>query len=88
MYEAISRRWKFKLGLDDGFEIPQEEQKKHPSEMDYEKIAKEVGQQGVTAATIKLYVEKTTPAIIQAGTKDTFLNLCIEELANQIEAKI
>lgn len=90
MYEAIARRWKFKLGLSDGFEIPAEEAKKHPSEMDYDKIAKECSSDGpgITAATIRLYVEKTSPQIISAGSKDTFLNMCIEELAGEIEARI
>lgn len=33
--EAIQKRWKFKLGLDDGFELPFPIEKVHPDDIDY-----------------------------------------------------
>lgn len=35
--ESIQRRWKFKLGLDDGFELPFQLDKQHPDLIDMSK---------------------------------------------------
>lgn len=52
----IERRWKFKLGLDEGFELPIPIETIDPSKVD-EKFLKKLDLQGVAVSTVKLYIE-------------------------------
>ncbi len=56
MYEAIQKRWRFKLGLDDGFELPFAIDKVHPEDIDYKKLEADIGST-VPVSTIKMFVE-------------------------------
>ena len=87
--EAIQRRWKFKLGLDDGFEFNEtiDIKKRHPKDITDEELAKcELGP-GVTVATARLYLEKVSPFMVEAYSKNVFLDDCIERLYLDCEAK-
>lgn len=87
--EAIQQRWKFKLGLDDGFELPEKAniKKKPPHEITDEDLAEVDFGQGVTIATVRLYIEKVSPFNHEAYSKNVFLDRCIEELYMEIESK-
>jgi hypothetical protein len=69
MYEAIQRRWRFKLGLDEGFELPFPIDKVHPDDIDYKKLEADMGT-SVPLATIKMFVEQVSPFRVQEGSKD------------------
>ena len=87
--EAIQQRWKFKLGLDDGFELPEKVniKKKPPHEITDEDLAEVDFGNGVTIATVRLYIEKVSPFNHEAYSKNVFLDRCIEELYMEIESK-
>ena len=87
--EAIQQRWKFKLGLDDGFELPEKAniKKKPPNEITDEDLAEVDFGQGVTIATVRLYIEKVSPFNHEAYSKNVYLDRCIEELFMEIENK-
>lgn len=87
MYEAIQRRWRFKLGLDEGFELPFPIDKVHPDDIDYKKLEADMGT-SVPLATIKMFVEQVSPFRVQEGSKDQYLNNCIQDLYIECEAKI
>lgn len=55
MHEAIQNRWRFKLGLDNGFEFPKLD-KVHPDDINYKKEADEMNTPGLTEATLRIYV--------------------------------
>ena len=85
--EAIESRWKFKLGLDDGFELPDKVKKKHPSEVT-DKDLKEVELPSkVKDSTVRLYIEKVSPFNNGAYSKNVYLDQCIEDLYVAIEGK-
>lgn len=87
--EAIQQRWKFKLGLDDGFEMPERAnlKKKHPKDITDEDLAEcELGP-GTTLATIRLYINKVSPFNNNAYNKNVFLDRCIEDLYLECEGK-
>ena len=72
--EAIEARWKFKLGLDDGFELPEEAKKKHPKDITDQDLASVELGPGVTLATVRLYIDKTSPYNNNAYNKNVFLD--------------
>ena len=85
--EAIESRWKFKLGLDDGFELPDKVKKKHPSEVT-DKDLKEIELPSkVKDSTVRLYIEKVSPFNNGAYSKNVYLDQCIEDLYVAIEGK-
>lgn len=87
--EAIQSRWKFKLGLDDGFELPERAnlKKKHPKDITDEDLAEcELGP-GTTLATVRLFIEKVSPFNNEAYNKNVFLDRCIEDLYLECEAR-
>jgi len=53
--EAIQRRWKFKLGLDDGFEVPFQLDKVHPDDIK-DKDLRNADLGGKPLTTVKLYI--------------------------------
>lgn len=61
-HEAIQKRWKFKLGIDEGFELPESLLKQHPDTIDYKKTEELDSQYPIS--TIKLYVEAVSPFTI------------------------
>jgi len=77
--EAIQKRWKFKLGLDDGFELPFPIEKIHSDDIDYKQLETNLGS-AVPISTVKLYIENVSPFRIEEGNRDHYLNGCIEEL--------
>ena len=83
--EAIQQRWKFKLGIED-FDMPESLKKKHPDDIKDEDLA-ECDLPGCTLATIRLYIEKTSPFNNEAYNKNVFLDRCIEDLYKECEAK-
>lgn len=42
MFSAVQKRWKFKLGLDEAFELPFSLEKRHPDDIDYKQLEKEM----------------------------------------------
>ena len=56
----IEKRWKFKLGMDDGFEMPIPIDQIDPKKVD-EKFLKKLDLQGVSVSTLKLYIEQVSP---------------------------
>jgi hypothetical protein len=87
MTEAIQKRWRFKLGLEDGFELPFPLDKVHPDDIDYKKLETELGST-TPISTIKMFVEQVSPFRVNEGSKDQFLNGCIEDLFVECENKI
>ena len=83
--EAIQQRWKFKLGIED-FDMPESLKKKHPDDIKDEDLA-ECDLPGCTLATIRLYIDKTSPFSNEAYNKNVFLDRCIEDLYKECEAK-
>ena len=86
--EAIQKRWKFKLGLDFGFELPESiklDQVKPENIPDSELL--NVEQPGVTPATMRLYIEKVSPFNIEGYSKNLFLDDQIERLYLAVEAQ-
>jgi len=81
MFESIQKRWRMKLGLDDGFEIPFPFDKMHPDQIDYKKLEAEMGTT-VPISTVKMFVEHVSPHLVHAGSKDEYLNECIKNLAD------
>lgn len=78
--ELIMKRWKFKLGLDEGFELGIPLDKVHPDEItDKELQAADMGP-GVTVATLRLFIEHCSPFRRDAYSKDAYLNHCLEDL--------
>lgn len=58
--QIIEKRWKFKLGLDDGFELPMPIDQIDPAKVD-EKFLKKLDLQGVSVSTLKLYINEVAP---------------------------
>lgn len=54
--KVIEKRWKFKLGLDDNFELPIPIEQIDVNKVD-EKFLKKLDMPGISLATIKLYIE-------------------------------
>ena len=61
--------------------------KKLPSEITDEDLAEADFGNGVTIATIRLYIEKVSPFNHEAYSKNVYLDRCIEELFMEIENK-
>ena len=82
-------RWKFKLGLDDGFELPEKAniKKKHPKDISDEDLAEVELGPGVTLASVRLYIDKVSPFNHEAYNKNVFLDRCIEDLYMELEGK-
>jgi len=57
---VIEKRWKFKLGLDDGFELPIPIEQIDPSKVD-EKFLMRMDMQGISLAVIKQYIDMVCP---------------------------
>lgn len=78
--ELIKSRWCFKLDMDEGYEIPFPIDKVHPDEVSDKELQKKIdGGGGTTVAKVRLYWEKISPFKIAEGSRDTFLNMQIEE---------
>ena len=71
--QIIEKRWKFKLGLDDGFELPMPIETVDPNKVD-EKFLKKLDLQGVAVATLKLYIQEVAPQGREEYSKHQFLN--------------
>ena len=84
---AIEARWQFKLGLDDGFELPEKAniKTKPPNEISDADLMGDGMESGAKLATYRLYVEKISPFNHAAYGKNVFLNTCIEELYMKLE---
>ena len=85
--EAIQKRWKFKLGLDDGFELPEtiDLNKTHPKYIQDSDFDNQ-DQAGVNIATMRLFIEKVSPFNIEGHDKNVFLDRCIIDLYKECEA--
>ena len=59
----------------------------HPDDIDYKQLESNLGS-AVPISTVKLYVENVSPFRIEEGSRDHYLNGCIEELYLQCEAAI
>lgn len=88
-FDAIQQRWKYKLGLDDGFELPESAniKKKHPKDITDKDLAEVELGPGVTLATVRLYIDKVSPFNHEAYNKNVFLDGCIEDLYLECEGK-
>lgn len=51
----------------------------HPDDIDYPKLEKELDGQKIPIATIKIFIDNVSPFVVQAGSKDQFLNGQIED---------
>jgi len=91
MFEAIYKRWKFILGLDEGFTLPNDNLlKMHPDDIpdsEWKKLKEEIGTYP-SFATVKKFIYEVSPFTVNEGNKDQYLNNCIEDMYLQIEAKI
>ena len=59
----------------------------HPDDIDYKQLESNLGS-AVPISTVKLYIENVSPFRIEEGSRDHYLNGCIEELYLQCEAAI
>lgn len=89
--EAIQRRWKVKLGLDDAFELPATPEVNIktmlPRDIKDKDLAKLEFGQPVSVAAVRLYIEKTSPFNLEGYSKHVFLDQCIEQLYMECEAR-
>lgn len=83
---AIQRRWQFKLGLDEGFELPFPIEKVHPDDVTNKMLAQ--SDSGAPVATLRKYLEQVSPFYLEAHSKNAFINECIESLFLELEARI
>ena len=61
--------------------------KKHPKDItDHDLAGVELGN-GVTVATVRLYIEKVSPFNVEAYSKNVFLDRCVEDLYLECEAR-
>lgn len=75
----MEKRWRFKLGLDEGFELPIPIESIDPSKVD-EKFLKKMDFGGsVALSTLKLYIEQVSPMKNEEYSKHAYLNKCIED---------
>jgi hypothetical protein len=74
----VEKRWKFKLGLDDAFELPIPIDQIDVNKVD-EKFLKKMDMPGISLATIKLYIEQVCPQRTEEFNKHVYLNKCIED---------
>ena len=56
----MEKRWKFKLGLDDAFELPIPIEQIDVTKVD-EKFLKKLDLPGIELASIKMYIEMVSP---------------------------
>ena len=76
--EAIQRRWKFKLGIDDGLDISALKiEKFHPDDISNKMIAEAAG--SIPISTMRVFLEQISPFRNSQYSKDVFLNKCIED---------
>lgn len=85
--QIIERRWKFKLGLDEGFELPMPIDTIDPAKVD-EKFLKKLDLQGTSISTMKLYIQEVAPQGREEYSKHHFLNKLIEDFYLQCEAQL
>lgn len=68
--------------MDDGIELPPAITKMHPddiSQAKLEAIKSEIGAT-VPTATLRMFIEQVSPFKFQEGSKDHYLNECINEM--------
>ncbi len=71
---VVEKRWRFKLGLDDGFELPIPIESIDPAKVD-EKFLKKMDLGGqIALSTLKLYIENVHPNKNEEHSKHAFLN--------------
>ena len=85
--QVIEKRWKFKLGMDDGFELPLPIDQLDPNKVD-EAFLKKLDLQGVAVSTLKLYIQEVAPQGREEFSKHQFLNKCVEDFYLQCESKL
>lgn len=86
----IKARWCFKLGLDEGFELPDELTKCHPDTKTDKELAEAIKASGAGAgqlAAIRLLWENTSPFKI-SNPKDIYLDMQIEDAYLKCEAQL
>jgi len=76
---VLQRRWQFKLGLQDGLELPKAPEKVRPEDVTDE-FLKQIDAGNADISTLKLYISKICPQIRSQYDRDTFLNGLIEDL--------
>lgn len=76
------------MGIDEGIEMPSHMLKIHPDLIDDKELLAAVGDAGVPLATARLYLEKTSPVLTDEGSRNTYLDQCIEDLFLYCEDKI
>lgn len=82
---AIQKRWQFKLGIQDGFELPKPLEKIRPEDITDE-FLKKIDAGGATdISTIKLYIQNVCPLVRAQYDRDTFLDGLIEDLYMKCE---
>ena len=86
--DAIQKRWRFKLGLDDGFELPFPIEKVHPDDIDKKMLSTVDAGAGIPMSTIRMYIEHVSPFRFEEHSKNAYLNECIEELYLDLEFRI
>lgn len=78
--ESIQKRWKFKLGLDEGFELPFPLDKIHPNDIDDKMLQQCDLQPGMNISTVRLYIDNVSPFKWSEFSKNEFINRCIEQM--------
>ena len=76
--KVVEKRWKFKLGLEDTFELPIPIEQIDLSKVD-ERFIKKLDLPGIELATIKMYIEMVSPQRTEEFSKHCYLNKCIED---------
>jgi len=85
--ELVKTRWCFKLDLDDNFEIPYAIDKVHPDDISDRELSKKIETGGGTSiAKVRLFWEKISPFKLAEGSRDTFLNMQVEEAFMKCES--
>jgi hypothetical protein len=69
---AIRKRWCFKLGLDEGFELPFPIDKIHPDDVTNKMLS--AADAGVPIATMRLYLDAVSPFKLEEYSKNAYIN--------------
>ena len=84
----LEKRWRFKLGLDDGFELPIPIEQIDPAKVDEKFLKKmDLGSQ-VALSTLKLFIENVHHSKNEEYSKHAFLNQLIEDYYLKFEDAI
>ena len=83
----LEKRWKFKLGMDDGFELPMLIEQIDVNKID-DAFLRKIDIPGVSIQTVKIFIEQVAPQKVEEFSKHKFLDDQIEQFYMQTESAL